>query len=134
MPKRNANNNESKELAAARAIVRGYVRDVPAAWAIAVAAGDVPAVVSDNHRWAPPPRYGRDPTTGRALEADGTPTRRGRPPGPYTRNGSAKNNERTYANSHRARKYSNSGSYSKTILRRLAETLIEHKLEERPQE
>jgi len=82
----NNNNNEAKELAAASAIVRGYVGDVPAEWAVAVANDEAPPLVSDNHRWYEP-LFGRDPTTGRALNADGTPFRGGRPPGAYMRNG-----------------------------------------------
>jgi hypothetical protein len=117
---------DAKELAAARAIVRGYVGDVPAVWARAVANGEAPPLVSDNNRWYEP-RYGRDPVTGRALNADGKPFRGGRPPGAYTSNGTGSG--RTYANSHRARKYPDSGSYTKTVLSRVAETLAQHKRE-----
>jgi hypothetical protein len=117
--------NEAKALAAARAIVRAYVRDVPAEWAVAVANGELPPLVSDNARWYEP-RFGRDPSTGRALNADGSVNRAGRPPGAYTRNGTSSG--RTYANSHRARKYPDSGRYSKTIMRAIAEALAERSL------
>lgn len=118
--------SDAKELAAARAVVRGHLGDVPAVWSVAVAKGEVPAVISDNHRWSPPPRYGRDPTTGRALRKDGTPVRSGRPPGTYTANGSASGQDGNYANSHKKRKYRDSGSYSKTIMQRVAEALAKH--------
>jgi hypothetical protein len=97
---------------------------VPAVWALAVANDEVPPVISDNARWYQP-RWGRDPTTGRALNADGSVNRAGRPPGAYRRNGSARQDERTYANSHRQRKYRDSGSYRKTILAQVAEMLAE---------
>jgi hypothetical protein len=122
----NNNNNEAKELAAASAIVRGYVGDVPAEWAVAVANDEAPPLVSDNHRWYEP-LFGRDPTTGRALNADGTPFRGGRPPGAYMRNGTGTG--RTYANSRRARKYPDSGSYAKTVLSHVAEALAWHRRE-----
>jgi hypothetical protein len=117
--------DEAKELAAARAIVRGHVGDVPAEWAAAVARGDVPPLVSDNHRWYES-RWGRDPTTGRALRKDGTPVRSGRPPGAYIRNGAGKGSN--YANSHKKRKYLDSGSYSKTVMRALAEGLAQRSM------
>ncbi|HJV14841.1 MAG TPA: hypothetical protein VJ625_13215 [Propionibacteriaceae bacterium] len=115
--------DDAKELAAARAVVRGYIGDVPAVWALAIANDEPPPLVSDNARWYEP-RFGRDPTTGRALNADGSVNRAGRPPGAYTRNGEGSG--RTYANSHRARKYADSGVYEKTALSRVAEVLAEH--------
>jgi len=51
--------------------------------------------------------------------------RAGRPPGAYTRNGSANTDNGNYANSHKKHKYWDSGSYSKTTMRRLAEALAE---------
>jgi hypothetical protein len=112
------------EIAAERAIVRAMMGEVPAAWALAVIHGEPPPAISDMHRWYSP-QYGRDPTTGRALRADGSVNRAGRPPGPYTRNGSSNSGNGNYASSHKRRKYRNSGSYSKTIMRRAAELAAE---------
>ena len=116
--------DQAKELAAARAIVRGHLGDVPAEWAAAVARDEVPPLVSDNARWYEP-RWGREPTTGRALKKDGRPVRSGRPPGAYTANGTS--TSANYANgaSHKRKKYANSGRYSKTIMRAIAEALAE---------
>lgn len=75
--------------------------------------GEAPPLVSDNNRWYTP-RWGRDPTTGRALNADGSVNRAGRPPGPYTKNGSTTG--RTYGrngSSHKEKKYTTSGKYQK---------------------
>jgi hypothetical protein len=125
MPERKS--DEAKQLAAARAIVRGHLGNVPAEWALAVANGDVPPTVSDNARWYKP-RWGRDPTTGRALRKDGTPVRSGRPPGAYTANGSTSANNYANGASHKRKKYANSGRYSKTIMRAIAEALAERSL------
>lgn len=85
------------EVRQARTILGALSGDVPATYAAAVANGDAPAALSVSYRYRQAIN-GRDHGTLRALKADGTPTRAGRPPGSY-------------------------GPYDKTRLRQMAEQM-----------